>query len=251
MIGQILALNLEGTLIDNVGGCNPRPGLKEFLESMLHRFNRVVLYTAVPEEQARDALIALAEGGHIPVKAAQIPIVNWPVGGAYYPEEGYGDGNKKDLRYVQDMFPDTELGEIFLVDDDEDWVNPDQHDQWARIDRWDGDPEDKALGAISELLWGINAGRPRSLPVVKPRVESAPLRFGDDWPGFYLRGDSANHVMNQWKLLSKQIDDEYPNIKNDPLVAIPMSILNGFFKDLERSHISHWQSPQFSSKPSK
>lgn len=31
----------------------------------------------------------------------------------------------------------------------------------------------------------------RKLPAVADRVESGPIQFGDDWPGLFLRGDSA------------------------------------------------------------
>jgi len=31
----------------------------------------------------------------------------------------------------------------------------------------------------------------RQLSGVVPRVETGPLRFGDDWPGVFLRGDQA------------------------------------------------------------
>ncbi len=31
----------------------------------------------------------------------------------------------------------------------------------------------------------------RQLPGVEDRVETGPVQFGDDWPGFFLRGDNA------------------------------------------------------------
>lgn len=31
----------------------------------------------------------------------------------------------------------------------------------------------------------------REFPKQEPRVESGPIRFGDDWTGLFLRGDSA------------------------------------------------------------
>ncbi len=32
---------------------------------------------------------------------------------------------------------------------------------------------------------------PRILPTQKPRVESGPVQFGNDWPGVFIRGDDA------------------------------------------------------------
>jgi hypothetical protein len=31
----------------------------------------------------------------------------------------------------------------------------------------------------------------RKLPAVESRVETGPIRFGDDWPGSFIRGDEA------------------------------------------------------------
>jgi hypothetical protein len=31
----------------------------------------------------------------------------------------------------------------------------------------------------------------RKMPAVEPRVETGPLKFGDDWTGVFIRGDDA------------------------------------------------------------
>lgn len=31
----------------------------------------------------------------------------------------------------------------------------------------------------------------RRLPAVEDRVETGPVQFGEDWPGFFIRGDHA------------------------------------------------------------
>jgi hypothetical protein len=33
----------------------------------------------------------------------------------------------------------------------------------------------------------------RMLPGVVERVETGPVRFGDDWPGVFIRGDNAHY----------------------------------------------------------
>lgn len=33
--------------------------------------------------------------------------------------------------------------------------------------------------------------RVRQLPAASPRVETGPVRFGDDWSGLYVRGDDC------------------------------------------------------------
>lgn len=238
-IGKVLALDLEHTLIhDALIDPHPRPHLKGFLESVFERFAQVVLFTELKTPEARTVLNQLCEAGDIPQCAAQMPIVNWPVGGAYYEEEGFG--TYKDLRYVQAMYPETALQEIMLVDDDPEQINPDQFDQWVQILPWRGNLEDRALLDINNLLWSFTAGVARRLPEAKPRIESAPLRFGEDWPGFFIRGDNAQNLINQWMLLRSQIKNEYAHVELDPLCAIPMTILDHFFEDLKRTHITHW-----------
>lgn len=46
----------------------------------------------------------------------------------------------------------------------------------------------------------------RVLPAAEPRVETGPVRFGDDWTGVFIRGDNAfawilalDHVMAEAK----------------------------------------------------
>ncbi|MGD0904958.1 MAG: hypothetical protein ABR924_18805 [Terracidiphilus sp.] len=36
-----------------------------------------------------------------------------------------------------------------------------------------------------------DSSQPYLLPEQNPRVESGPIRFGEDWPGLFLRGDSC------------------------------------------------------------
>ncbi len=34
----------------------------------------------------------------------------------------------------------------------------------------------------------------RTVPPIEPRVETGGVRFGDDWPGYFIRGDMALHL---------------------------------------------------------
>lgn len=62
--------------------------------------------------------------------------------------------------------------------------------------RWFSALEQAALEA-AELLGrpseptGTAGGAIRQLPAVAERVETGPVQFGDDWPGVFIRGDSA------------------------------------------------------------
>ena len=50
---EVIALDLEGTLISNAISQIPRPGLNKFLELCRSITNRVVIFTAVKEEVFR------------------------------------------------------------------------------------------------------------------------------------------------------------------------------------------------------
>mgnify|MGYP004712337163 CR=1 FL=1 len=49
----ILAMDLEGTLISNAVSQIPRPGLYQFLEAVNSKFDRLGIYTTVPEALLR------------------------------------------------------------------------------------------------------------------------------------------------------------------------------------------------------
>lgn len=73
---NIIALDLEASLIDNAIMGNPRPGLYSFLKFCLEHFERVVLLTTVEETEARVVLHELADDGAIPEEFASVEYVN-------------------------------------------------------------------------------------------------------------------------------------------------------------------------------
>ena len=44
----------------------------------------------------------------------------------------------------------------------------------------------------------------RILPAVDKRVETGPVKFGDDWTGLFIRGDSAFGLMMNLKSILKK-----------------------------------------------
>jgi hypothetical protein len=56
------------------------------------------------------------------------------------------------------------------------------------------------------------------IPVTDLRVESGPLRFGDDWPGLFLRGDDALGIAGQ-------IDRLLSVLTADQVSAAPSAVL--------------------------
>ncbi len=132
---KLLALDLEGTLVDNALTANARPGLFDFLQFCEERFDRVALLTTVDEETAREVLEGLERGGQVPgVFVARVEYVDW-------------SGEHKDLRFVRSATPD----EIVFVDDDPGWVHPDQQGQWISIAAWNGGA-DNELARVRAVL---------------------------------------------------------------------------------------------------
>jgi hypothetical protein len=113
---QVIALDLEGTLISNAMSCFPRPGLSAFLDFCHTHFQRVVLFTAVAERRGRPILDVLIGEGSAPGWVRQIGFVSW-------------SGDHKDLRFISGV----EVDNVLLVDDLESYVHPDQLAWWVPI----------------------------------------------------------------------------------------------------------------------
>jgi hypothetical protein len=132
---RILALDLERTLISDAMHAEPRPGLFDFLAFCHRRFERLTLFTCVEEADAREILAQLARSGHVPPEILpRLEYVEW--GGRY-----------KDLSLIPDSVPE----EVLLIDDDPDWVRPDQRDRYIAVAAWDGGADDELLRTRSIL----------------------------------------------------------------------------------------------------
>ena len=131
----MIALDLEASSIDYAISGMPRPGLHTFIEFCIENFDRIALLTTVDEPDARDVLYSLADSGAIPEEFTTVEYIHW-------------QGQYKDLGYAKDISPD----EILFVDDDENWIHPDQTNQWIAVKPWHGDTEDKELSRIQHAL---------------------------------------------------------------------------------------------------
>ena len=114
---QVLALDVEGTLISNAVSQFARPGLHDFLEFCRSEFPRVLVYTRVGEQRFRKLAHQLILEKAAPPWFGNIPHLYWA-------------GEHKDLRLVPGAAVETSL----LVDDVEECVHPDQRDRWVRIE---------------------------------------------------------------------------------------------------------------------
>lgn len=111
----VLAMDLEGTLISNAVSQIPRPGLFQFLETVSQLFERLVIYTTVPEATFRQLACLLVAEGCVPGWFAELHYTEW-------------DGSTKDLRRVS-PHPDSTL----LLDDYGAYVHPGQEDCWIQV----------------------------------------------------------------------------------------------------------------------
>jgi hypothetical protein len=117
---NVLALDLEGTLISNAMSQIPRPGLFEFLSRCADLFPRVVIFTTVKEPRFREIARLLVKEVVAPPWFSAIEYVNW-------------HGETKDLNFIPDTTPDA----VLLVDDFEKYVHPGQEAHWLHIDYFD------------------------------------------------------------------------------------------------------------------
>lgn len=141
----ILAIDLEGTLISNAISQIPRPGLYRFLEDVNLLFDRLMIFTTVPEDRFRSIAALLVREGSAPPWFAGLHYVRWT-------------GKTKDLQLV---CPQT--GGALLLDDHGAYVHPGQEHLWVQIPLF-GSPypaEDDGLGvALGRLLERIGSVDP-------------------------------------------------------------------------------------------
>ena len=124
MTTNILALDLEGTLISGVHNRRmlaPRPWLYEFLEFCRVRFPRIVLYTFVDEPTARAVLRQLCEEGAVPEWFCDIEVVDW--------DPDSQDTPTKNLLTI----PGATIENTLIIDDMEDYIVPEQKPQWIPV----------------------------------------------------------------------------------------------------------------------
>lgn len=131
---NVLALDLEGTLISNAMSQIPRPGLFAFLSRCAQLFPRVVMFTTVKEERFRQIARLLVEERVAPAWFASIEYIAW-------------HGETKDLKFI----PNVDPLDVWLVDDFEQYVHPGQESRWVKIDLFDYPYEETDQGLAKML----------------------------------------------------------------------------------------------------
>ncbi|WP_031386813.1 NIF family HAD-type phosphatase [Desulfonatronum thiodismutans] len=143
---EVLALDLEGTLVSNAVSQIARPGLHDFLEFCRREVPRLVLYTSVPERKVREVTANLVAEGSAPAWFKNVECVHW-------------NGRVKDLTMIQG----TTVERTLLIDDYEGYVIEEQRRQWLPIDTYStpysaDDTELQRVRQVLENEWGCHAG---------------------------------------------------------------------------------------------
>ena len=142
---NVIALDLEGTLISNAVSQIPRPGLHAFLEFCANAVPRLVVFTSVRESVFRNVAQVLAEDGAVPRWFPGLEYVTW-------------SGPHKDLQFIAG----AQIGSAVLIDDFAGYVLPGQEHRWLEVRPYSTPyPDDDAeLGRVQEVLrrvWGCGA----------------------------------------------------------------------------------------------
>lgn len=149
---KVLALDLEATLISTAVSAFTRPGLYDFLEAVHGLFDRVVLFTTVPESKVRELALVFLQEKSVPPWFVAIEYVRWT-------------GFTKDLNFI----PHVTADQVLLVDDMAQMVHPGQEGQWVRVrgyeppfDRYD----DELCGVLEVLVDRVVGRKPRDTDLV-------------------------------------------------------------------------------------
>ncbi len=129
---QVIALDLEGTLICSQQGITPRPGLREFLDFCYRNFPRVVVYTLLSKTHAAHVAQALVRGEFAPPE--------------FWSKFEYisGPGRYKDLDHI----PEATAAEVLLVDDTPSNINPSQKNNWIEAKSFYGGGFTSGFGKV-------------------------------------------------------------------------------------------------------
>ena len=134
---NVIALDLEGTLISNAMSQIARPGLHDFLEACRALCERVVIFTTVKEDLFYQIATRLANEGFAPRWFKEIEYVKW-------------SGSTKNLSFIKNVDPT----QVVLVDDFEGYVCNEQKSQWIEIEQFSHpyrDTDDELKSVLKKL----------------------------------------------------------------------------------------------------
>ena len=131
-----LVLDIEGTLISNAISIFPRHNLYNFLEFVRTKFDRIVVMTCLEERKFREVANILCKEGSSPKWFENLEYINWK------------SSNYKDLTFVN-----GDIKNLFIIDDMERYILPEQKSQWIEIRSFERPyKKDKEFKRIMNLI---------------------------------------------------------------------------------------------------
>jgi hypothetical protein len=112
---NILVLDIEGTLVSNASSVYPRPGLKDFLMESRELFHEIVIYSGISHLSYENVKSHLIENEFVPSWFSELRFFRM-------------EGRYKDLLNIR-----TEIQNVFIVDDMELFIHPEQKAHWIEI----------------------------------------------------------------------------------------------------------------------
>lgn len=117
---DVIALDLEGTLISSAISQIPRPGLYNFLVECKRLARRVAMFTAVREPVFRTIAETLCEDGFAPTWFQDIEYVEWD------------HGMTKSLNFIKN----ARIERCVIIDDLREYIHTDQYAQYIHIQQF-------------------------------------------------------------------------------------------------------------------
>lgn len=114
---RIIVLDIEGTLISNAVSIFPRHDLFKFLTFLKKKCDEIVIMTYLDERVFRKISKILCEEESVPNWFGNLKYIDWKEKSSY-----------KDLRFVSD-----DITNIYIIDDMENYILPEQKGQWIQI----------------------------------------------------------------------------------------------------------------------
>jgi NLI interacting factor-like phosphatase len=135
---DVIALDLEGTLISNAMSQFPRPGLYNFLVAVKRLAHRVVMFTGVQEPLFRQIAATLCQEGKAPSWFLDIGYVEWD------------HLSKKDLIYIKNI----RIERSVIIDDMPEYIKEEHMQQFVHIRQYESpySLQDRELERILAVL---------------------------------------------------------------------------------------------------
>lgn len=140
---KTLVLDIEGTLISNAVSIFPRHDLYKFLEFVKTKFDKIVIMTCLDERKFREVANILCKESSVPKWFENLEYVNWKIFYYYDQKLLY-----KNLKFISD-----DINNVYIIDDMERYIDPEQKSQWIPIKSFERPyKKDKELKRLMKII---------------------------------------------------------------------------------------------------